>query len=109
MRKDYCLMQLKHYQEKLQVGITTTTDTRIQSQMVLKVSDSTSATAIQGYIENVGGPISTLAVTNSGQGFVSSQTYTAVPLYNITGNGRNSDCYYSKKWFWSSIFCFSYI
>ena len=35
----------------------------------------------------MGGPISTLAVTNTGQGFVASQTYNAVPLYNITGNG----------------------
>ena len=69
------------------VGIVTTSDTDGLLTNGVKVSDATTATAIQGYIENVGGPISTLAVTNTGQGFVASQTYTAVPLYNITGNG----------------------
>ena len=51
------------------------------------MSDATSATAIQGYIENVGGPVGVLTVTNAGTGFVGSQIYTSVPLYNITGNG----------------------
>ena len=78
---------IKTLPRKLKVGIITTTDTDGLLTNGVKVSDATTATAIQGYIENVGGPISTLAVTNTGQGFVASQTYTAVPLYNITGNG----------------------
>ena len=78
---------IKTLPRKLKVGITTTTVSDGLLTNGVKVSDSTSETAIQGYIENVGGPISTLAVTNTGQGFVASQTYTAVPLYNITGNG----------------------
>ena len=32
-----------------------------------KVSDSTSSTAIQGYIEKVGGPINTIDISNQGQ------------------------------------------
>ena len=78
---------IKTLPRKLKVGIVTTSDTDGLLTNGVKVSDSTTATAIQGYIENVGGAVSTLAVTNTGQGFVASQTYTAVPLYNITGNG----------------------
>ena len=78
---------IKTLPRKLKVGIVTTTDTDGNITNGVKVSDSTSSTAIQGYIENVGGPTSTLAVTNAGKGFVASQTYSNVPLYNITGNG----------------------
>ena len=78
---------IKTLPRKLKVGIVTTADTDGNLTNGVKVSDSTSATAIQGYIENVGGPVSTLSVTNKGSGFVASQTYSNVPLYNITGNG----------------------
>ena len=78
---------IKTLPRKLKVGIVTTSDTDGNLTNGVKVSDSTSATAIQGYIENVGGPVQTLGVTNKGSGFVASQTYSNVPLYNITGNG----------------------
>ena len=47
---------------KLKVGITTTTNASAIAKLGLgvQVSDSTLATAIQGYIEQVGGPIDTL-------------------------------------------------
>ena len=49
-----------------------------------------SSTAIQGYIENIGGPISTFGITASGEGFKPSQTFNNVPLYAITGNGSDA-------------------
>ena len=78
---------IKTLPRKLKVGIVTTSDTDGNITNGVKVSDSTSTTAIHGYIENVGGPTSTLAVTKAGKGFKASQTYSNVPLYNITGNG----------------------
>ena len=78
---------IKTLPRKLKVGITTTSDTDSLLTNGVKVSDSTSASAIQGYIENVGGPVGVLTVTNAGSGFQASQIYTGVPLYNITGNG----------------------
>ena len=77
---------------KLKVGITTTTHASTIAKLGLgvQVSDSTSATAIQGYIEQVGGPINTFAVTNSGVGFDASQTYNNVPLFAITGRGTGA-------------------
>ena len=78
---------IKTLPRKLKVGIVTTSDTDGNITNGVKVSDSTSTTAIHGYIENVGGPTSTLAVTKVGKGFKPSQTYSNVPLYNITGNG----------------------
>ena len=65
---------IKTLPRKLKVGITTTSDTDGNITNGVKVSDSTSATAIQGYIENVGGPISTLSMTNKGKGFKSSKS-----------------------------------
>ena len=55
----------------------------------VKVSDSTSSTAIQGFIEQVGGPIATLGVTNAGIGY-SNGTFNRVPLYAITGKGSGA-------------------
>ena len=83
---------IKTLPRKLKVGITTTAHASSLSKLALgvQVSDSTSTTAIQGYIEQIGGPIQTLALTNVGTGFDASQTYNNVPLYAITGRGTGA-------------------
>ena len=83
---------IKTLPRKLKVGIQTTTHASSVANLAIgkQVSDSTSATAIQGFIERVGGPIQTLAVTNGGTGFNPSQTYNGVPLFPITGNGSGA-------------------
>ena len=84
---------IKTLSRKLKVGITTTTHASSIAKMALgvQVSDSTSATAIQGYIEQIGGPISTFAITNGGVGYKASQSSIAnVPLYAITGRGTGA-------------------
>ena len=83
---------IKTLPRKLQVGIQTTTHASsiLKLGEGVKVSDSTSATAVHGYIERVGGPINTLTITNSGKGFTPSQTYNNVPLFAITGNGSGA-------------------
>ena len=78
---------IKTLPRKLKVGIITTTDTDGLITNGVQVSDSTSSTAIQGYIENVGGPVGVMTVTGIGTGFKASQTYSNVPLYNIIGKG----------------------
>jgi len=77
---------------KLKVGIVTTTHASTIAKLGLgvQVSDSTSATAIQGYIEQVGGPINTFSISNVGVGFKPSQTYNNVPLYAISGRGTGA-------------------
>ena len=77
---------------KLKVGIQTTTNASTISKLGLgvQVSDSTSATAIQGYIEQIGGPINTFSISTSGVGFKPSQTYNNVPLYAISGRGTGA-------------------
>ena len=83
---------IKTLPRKLKVGIVTTTHASSVANLAIgkQVSDSTSATAIQGFIEKVGGPIQTLAVTSGGVGFDASQTYNGVPLFAITGNGSGA-------------------
>ena len=83
---------IKTLPRKLKVGIQTTTHASSVANLAIgkQVSDSTSATAIQGFIERVGGPIQTLAVTDGGAGFDASQTYNEVPLFAITGNGSGA-------------------
>ena len=84
---------IKTLPRKLKVGITTTTNASSIAKLSLgtQVSDSTSATAIQGYIEQTGGPINTFAITNGGAGFKASQSSIAnVPLYAITGRGTGA-------------------
>ena len=84
---------IKTLPRKLKVGITTTTHASSIAKLALgvQVSDSTSATAVQGYIEQVGGPINTFAITNAGTGFKPSQSSIAnVPLYAITGRGTGA-------------------
>ena len=77
---------------KLKVGITTTTHASTIAKLGLgvQVSDSTLATAIQGYIEQIGGPINTFSISNVGVGFKASQTYNNVPLYAISGRGTGA-------------------
>ena len=77
---------------KLKVGITTTTHAQSIAKMGLgvKVSDSTSATAIHGFIEQVGGPVNTVSISDAGSGFVPSQTFNNVPLFAITGRGTGA-------------------
>jgi len=83
---------IKTLPRKLKVGITTTTHASSVANLAIgkQVSDSTSATAVQGFIERVGGPAQTLGVTNGGTGFNPSQSYSNVPLYAITGNGSGA-------------------
>ena len=54
-----------------------------------KVSDSTSAGAVNGFIESTGGPINTVAIANAGIGY-SNGTFSNVPLFAITGNGSGA-------------------
>ena len=77
---------------KLKVGLTTTTHAQSIAKMGIgvKVSDSTSATAVQGFIEQIGGPANTVGLTTGGTGFKASQTYNNVPLYAITGRGTGA-------------------
>ena len=77
---------------KLKVGITTTTNASAIAKLGLgvQVSDSTSATAVQGFIEQVGGPINTFSISNAGVGFKASQTYNNVPLFAISGRGTGA-------------------
>ena len=77
---------------KLKVGIQTTTHAQSIAKMGLgvQVSDGTATSDIQGYIEQIGGPVGTFAITNAGTGFKAGQTYTNVPLYAITGNGTGA-------------------
>ena len=83
---------IKTLPRKLKVGITTTTHASTIAKLGLgvQVSDSTSTTAIQGYIEQVGGPINTFGISNAGVGFKPSQTYNNVQLYAITGRGTGA-------------------
>ena len=76
---------------KLKVGITTTTHASSIANISVgsKVSDSTSTTAIQGYIEKVGGPINTIDISNQGTGYKQG-TFNNVPLFAVTGNGTNA-------------------
>jgi hypothetical protein len=76
---------------KLKVGIQTTTHAQSIAKMGLgvQVSDGTATSDIQGYIEQVGGPVGTLAITNAGRGF-DGGPYQNVPLYSITGNGTGA-------------------
>lgn len=83
---------IKTLPRKLKVGITTTTHAQTIAKMALgvQVSDATAATAVQGFIEQVGGPINTFSISNSGTGFKASQTYNNIPLYAITGRGTGA-------------------
>ena len=54
-----------------------------------KVSDSTSAGAVNGLIESTGGPINSVAIANAGIGY-SNGTFSNVPLFAITGNGSGA-------------------
>ena len=77
---------------KLKVGITTTTHASSIAKMGfgVQVSDGTATSDIQGYIEQVGGPVGSLSILNAGTGFKASQTYNNVPLYAITGRGTGA-------------------
>ena len=74
---------------KLKVGITTTTTLNNVLKVGRKVSDTTSATGPHGYIEQVGGRISTLSNNLVGAGY-SNGTFTGVPFYSITGSGTGA-------------------
>ena len=80
---------IKTLPRKLKVGITTTTSMDSILGIGKKVSDSTSANAVHGYIEQVGGQLSTVSVNRVGAGY-SNGTFTNVPLYSITGNGSGA-------------------
>ena len=80
---------VKTLPRKLRVGITTTTVLNDVLQVGRKVSDTTSATGPYGYIEQVGGRISTFATNIVGAGY-SNGTFTGVPFYSITGSGTGA-------------------
>ena len=82
---------------KLKVGIQTTTNAGTVAAISLpgiQVSDATTGDPIKGFIEKVGGPVSTFSITNAGTGYkpsLSSGTaVTGVPLYAITGRGTGA-------------------
>ena len=80
---------IKTLPRKLTIGITTATDLNDVLVVGNKVSDTTSASGPYGYIENVGGELSTVSSTLVGAGY-SNATYTNVSLYNITGSGSGA-------------------
>jgi hypothetical protein len=73
---------------KLKVGITTSTGMNSILVVGRKVSDTTTGSPT-GYIEQVGGKLSTVTTGNIGEGY-SDGTYTNVPLYKITGSGTGA-------------------
>jgi len=78
------------YPRKLKVGITTTTAMNSILVAGTKVSNgSVASPGTYGYIENVGGPLNTIASTLVGAGY-SDGTFTNVPLYSITGSGTGA-------------------
>ena len=80
---------VKTLPRKLRVGITTTTSMDSILTIGKKVSDSTSASAISGYIEQVGGKLSTVTTNRVGVGY-SNGTFTDVEFYSITGSGSGA-------------------
>ena len=88
---------IKTLPRKLKVGIVTTTATDIVANLGfgVQVSDETSTGAIQGYIEQTGGPIKDdnsntgLTITAGGSGYANG-TYNNVPLFAITGRGTGA-------------------
>jgi hypothetical protein len=74
---------------KLKVGITTSTALDSVLTIGRKVSDTTSATGPYGYIEQVGGRLSTVSNTLVGAGY-SNGTFSSVSLYSITGSGTGA-------------------
>ena len=80
---------VKTLPRKLRVGITTTTSMDSILTIGKKVSDSTSASAISGYIEQVGGKLSTVTTNRVGVGY-SNGTFTNVEFYSITGSGSGA-------------------
>jgi hypothetical protein len=80
---------IKTLPRKLKVVISNTT---VMESILIpgaKVSDETASTAISGIIEQAGGTANAMTKTNVGVGY-SQGTYTAVPLYNITGSGTGA-------------------
>ena len=80
---------VKTLPRKLRIGITTTTALNDVLQVGRKVSDTTSATGPHGYIEQVGGRISTFTSNIVGAGY-SNGTFTDVPFFSITGSGTGA-------------------
>ena len=80
---------IKTLPRKLKVGITTTTAMDTILGIGRKVSDSTSASAISGYIEQVGGQLDTTFTNRVGAGY-SDGTFVDVSFYSITGNGSGA-------------------
>jgi hypothetical protein len=78
------------FPRKLRVGITTTTTMNSILTVGRKISEgSTGPTGPIGFIENTGGPIASISISNSGIGY-SQGSYTNVPLYSITGSGTGA-------------------
>jgi hypothetical protein len=73
---------------KLKVGITTTTTMNSVLVVGRKVSDTTTG-APTGYIERVGGAVTSFTTSRVGAGY-SNGTFTNVPFYSITGSGSGA-------------------
>jgi hypothetical protein len=77
---------------KLRVGITTTTSMNSILTVGRKISEGSSITGPTGpigFIENAGGPINSISISNAGIGY-SQGTYTNIPFYPITGSGTGA-------------------
>ena len=87
---------IKTLPRKLKVGITTITSNPIKANLTpgIKVSDSGTAGAVNGIIEQVGGPITVSAsgvtLTSSGTGYANGSYL--VDLFPITGSGSRAKC-----------------
>ena len=59
-----------------------------------KIAENSSGSSVSGFVENIGGPITTgtaqVSIASSGTGYKASTTTTSVPLYSITGNGTGA-------------------
>ena len=80
---------IKTLPRKIKVGITPTSSIDSVLTIGRKVSDSTSSSAITGYIEQVGGILNTVNTINVGVGY-SDGTFTNVDFYSITGSGSGA-------------------
>ena len=80
---------------KLKVGIDTTADPLLDTELAIgtKVADGTGTADVTGIVEQLGRRIDTssgVLVNQAGVGY-DNGTHTAVPLYNITGQGSGAE------------------
>ena len=86
---------LRTLPRKLKVGIDTSSDPLLDTELAIgtKVADGTGIADVTGIVEQLGRRINTssgVLVNQAGVGY-DNGTHTAVPLYNITGQGSGAE------------------